>query len=58
MYENLAINNKLDYKSVSSEPIGTNYNNQYGHIKVSIKNLEKKIIWCISKKDITEFLNL
>ena len=33
MYENLAINNKLDYKSVSSEPIGTNYNNQYGHIK-------------------------
>ena len=44
MYENLAINNKLDYKSVSSEPIGTNYNNQYGHIKVSIKNLEKKII--------------
>ncbi len=44
MYENLAINNKLDYKSVSSEPIGTNYNNQYGHIKVSIENLEKKII--------------
>ncbi len=43
MYENLAFNNKLEYKSVSSEPIGINYNNQYGHIKVSIDNLEEKL---------------
>ena len=43
MYENLAFNNKLEYKSVISEPIGINYNNQYGHIKVSIDNLEKNL---------------
>ena len=43
MYENLAFNNKLEYKSVISEPIGTNSNNQYGHIKVSIGNLEKQL---------------
>ncbi len=43
MYRNLAKNNKLNYTSVSSEPIGINFNNQYGHIKVSIKDLEKKI---------------
>tara|TARA_B100002051_G_scaffold248239_1_gene258011 strand:- start:394 stop:804 length:411 start_codon:yes stop_codon:yes gene_type:complete len=43
MYENLAFNNKLEYKSVISEPIGTNFNNQYGHIKVSIGNLEKQL---------------
>ncbi len=43
MYENLAFNNKLEYKSVSSEPVGINYNNQYGHIKVSIDNLEEKL---------------
>ncbi len=43
MYENLAFNNKLEYKSVISEPIGTNFNNQYGHIKVSIDNLEKQL---------------
>ena len=27
MYENLAFNNKLEYKSVVSEPVGTNFNN-------------------------------
>mgnify|MGYP001279076892 CR=1 FL=1 len=44
MYKNLALTNKLDYTSISSEPIGINYNNQYGHIKVSIQDLEKKIL--------------
>ena len=43
LYENLAFNNKLEYISVISEPVGTNFNNQYGHIKVSIENLEKQI---------------
>ena len=43
MYENLAFNNKLEYKSVVSEPVGTNFNNQYGNIKVSIENLEKQL---------------
>ncbi len=43
MYENLAFNNKLEYKSIISEPVGTNFNNQYGHIKVSIDNLEKQL---------------
>ena len=49
MYRNLAKNNKLNYTSVSSEPIGINFNNQYGHIKVSIKDLEKNSMNNIKK---------
>ena len=43
MYRNLALSNKLNYTSVISEPIGINFNNQYGHIKISIQDLEKKL---------------
>ncbi len=43
MYENLAFNNKLDYKAISCEQTGTNFDNQYGHIKIPIEKLEKFI---------------
>ena len=43
MCENLAISNNLDYKSISCETVGVNYNNQFGHIKVPIEILEEKI---------------
>ena len=41
--ENLAISNNLNYKSISCESIGVNYNNQFGHIKVPIEKLEETI---------------
>ncbi len=41
--ENLAISNNLNYKSISCETVGVNYNNQFGHIKVPIEILEEKI---------------
>ena len=47
MYENLAFNNKLDYKAISCEQTGTNFDNQYGHIKIPIEKLEKFIKWNI-----------
>ena len=43
MYENLALSNDLNYKSVNCDPIGVNYHNQLGHIKVSIDTLKKTI---------------
>jgi len=42
-YENLAIKNKLIYKSISSQPTKFDYNNQFGHISVSIEKLNKII---------------
>ena len=43
MYENLAKSNNLIYRDVSCVPDRYNYQNQYGHIKVSIKELENKL---------------
>jgi len=45
MFENLAKNNKLLYKSIDEKPIKhSHHNNQLGHIKVNITKLKKKII--------------
>lgn len=43
LFENLALSNNLDYRSINCETIGINYNNQYGKIKVPLENLEEKI---------------
>ena len=42
-YENLAIKNGLIYKSISCQPSKFDYKNQFGHINVPIKKLEKFI---------------
>jgi capsular polysaccharide biosynthesis protein len=42
-YENLAIKNRLIYKSISCQPSKFDYKNQFGHINVPIKKLEKFI---------------
>jgi len=39
--ENLAVNNKLIYKSVSSKPSAFDNKNQFGHIHISIDSLKK-----------------
>ncbi len=39
--ENLANTNNLIYKSIECEPSNFNLENQYGHINISIDNLEK-----------------
>ena len=44
LFENLALSNNLNYKSISCESIGVNYNNQFGHIKVPIEKLKESII--------------
>ena len=43
MYENLAKNNDLIYKTISCHSEKFDYKNQYGHINVSIKELEKSV---------------
>tara|TARA_Y100000992_G_C21257077_1_gene489115 strand:+ start:58 stop:1167 length:1110 start_codon:yes stop_codon:yes gene_type:complete len=43
LYENLAISNNLDYKSISCEHIGINNNNQFGHIKAPLDLLIKTL---------------
>ena len=41
--ENLALSNKLIYKSITCETVGVNYNNQFGHIKVPLEILRKNV---------------
>ena len=43
MYENLAKSNKLVYKAISCKPEKFDYQNQYGHIKISLKELRNTI---------------
>lgn len=43
MYENLAKSNNLIYKAISCRPEKFDYQNQYGHIKVPINQLEETI---------------
>ena len=43
MYENLAKSNDLIYKSINCYSEKYDYQNQYGHINVPIKELEKSI---------------
>jgi len=43
MYENLAKNNNLVYKVISCRPEKSDYQNQYGHIKIPLEELEKSI---------------
>jgi len=42
-YENLAIKNRLIYKSINCQPLKFDYKNQFGHINVPIKKLEEFI---------------
>ena len=43
MYENLAKSNNLIYRDISCKPEKFNYENQYGHIKISIDELKNKL---------------
>ena len=43
MYENLAVTNKLIYKSISGESENLRSKNQFGHITISLDDLKKEI---------------